>query len=276
MIHHVILLLKFGTILGMRKCHHIRLVFDQLRERNTKLWTMKRKKSKRLEESKAFFQVYEGAVYLNQGKTYLVTSLDLSRKIAWCKESDLKYYTKIIDSTDIHVVGGNVAYPAPAKLSSQFSRTTARADPCRVTTNACAPKYSYASQAVWVPVPPSIIEAVMDKNLDYRAGLHAASHAVLHVVPLRIICNLSDLAPECADPHKSNFLKRILLYDQHPGGTGVSLQVQPIFMELLTAALELLTSCHCAGDLGCPNCIQSFACKAYNEGCTQGCSNYDH
>lgn len=57
-------------------------------------------------------QVYEGAVYLNQGKTYLVTSLDLSRKIAWCKEADLKYYTKILDSTDIHVVGGNVVCQA--------------------------------------------------------------------------------------------------------------------------------------------------------------------
>lgn len=46
----------------------------------------------------------------------------------------------------------------------------------------------------------------------------------------RIICNLSDLAPECADPHKSDFPKRILLYDQHPGGTGVSLQVNEMIL----------------------------------------------
>ncbi|CAB4281068.1 unnamed protein product [Prunus armeniaca] len=44
-----------------------------------------------IEESRAFFQVYEGAVYMNQGKTYLVTSLDLSRKIASCYVADLKY-----------------------------------------------------------------------------------------------------------------------------------------------------------------------------------------
>ena len=61
---------------------------------------------------KTLIQVYEGAVYLNQGKTYLVTSLDLSRKIAWCEEAKLSYYTKTRDRTDIHVVGGNVVCQA--------------------------------------------------------------------------------------------------------------------------------------------------------------------
>ena len=39
-------------------------------------------------------------------------------------------------------------------------------------------------QAVWVPVPHSTKLAVTMNNLDFRAGLHAASHAVLNVVPL--------------------------------------------------------------------------------------------
>lgn len=53
-------------------------------------------------------QVYEGAVYMCQGRTYLVEKLDLSNKIALCKEADLKYYTKTRDYTDIHVIGGNI------------------------------------------------------------------------------------------------------------------------------------------------------------------------
>ena len=39
-------------------------------------------------------------------------------------------------------------------------------------------------QAGWVPVPQSTKLAVPMNNLDFRAGLHAASHAVLNVVPL--------------------------------------------------------------------------------------------
>ncbi|CAB4281111.1 unnamed protein product [Prunus armeniaca] len=222
---------------------------------------------------------------MNQGKTYLVTSLDLSRKIASCYVADLKYYTKSRDNTDIHVIGSKYAY-RPQLSNIQFSRTPARGDPCKVTAtwlgyhcvsrgsneimetvDHVLPKYSYESQAVWVPVPQSVKEAVIMKDLNFRAGQHAASHVVLNVVPLRIICNLSDLAPECIDPEYTRYYpERILLYDRHPGGSGVSVQVQPIFMELLIAALELLTSCRCSEHGGCPNCLQSFACKEYNEG----------
>jgi len=42
----------------------------------------------------------------------------------------------------------------------------------------------FRHQAVWVPVPLSIKEAVVKQNFDFRGGLHAASHAILHVVPL--------------------------------------------------------------------------------------------
>lgn len=45
---------------------------------------------------------------MRQGKTYLVNRLDLSNKIALCKEADLKYYTKPRDCTDIEVVGGKI------------------------------------------------------------------------------------------------------------------------------------------------------------------------
>ncbi|XP_038878310.1 uncharacterized ATP-dependent helicase YprA isoform X4 [Benincasa hispida] len=242
-----------------------------------------------IEESKAFFQVtaasvYEGAVYMHQGRTYLVKSLNLSTMLAFCEEADLKYYTKTRDYTDIHVIDGNLAYPRRAP-NIPPSKTTAQANDCRVTTtwfgfyqiqkgsnqiidtlNLSLPKYSYNSQAVWVPVPQSIKEEVKRKNFDFRAGLHAASHALLNVVPLRIICNMSDLAPECANPHDTRYFpERILLYDQHPGGTGLSLQIQPVFIELLNAAFELLTSCRCLGETGCPNCVQSLTCHEYNE-----------
>lgn len=237
-----------------------------------------------IEESRAFFQVYEGAVYMNQGKTYLVKDLDLSSKIAWCQQADLKYYTKTRDYTDIHITGGNIAYPA-RNSNIQFARTTAQAQFCRVTTTwfgfrriwkksnqvfdtieLSLPNYSYESQAVWVPVSETIKKTVEALNYSFRGGLHAACHAILNVVPLYIVCNTSDIASECVNPYDARYVpERILLYDPRPGGTGIAAQVQPLFTELLTAALELLTSCHCSSDAGCPNCIQNLACQEYNE-----------
>ncbi|XP_011014684.1 PREDICTED: putative ATP-dependent helicase hrq1 isoform X3 [Populus euphratica] len=237
-----------------------------------------------IEESKAFFQIYEGAVYMHQGKTYMVKELDISEKIALCYEADLHYYTKTRDYTDIDVLGGDIAY-APRAFKNQSSRTAAQALSCKVTTtwfgfyciqrgsnkvldtfDLSLPKYSYESQAVWIPVPQPIKKLVEEKQFSFRGGLHAASHALLNVVPLYIRCNSSDLAPECPNPHDSRYFpERILVYDQHPGGTGVSMQIQPYFTELLNAALELLTYCHCSGDTGCPNCVQSMVCHEYNE-----------
>ncbi|KAK1564744.1 hypothetical protein Q3G72_010528 [Acer saccharum] len=236
-----------------------------------------------IEENKAFFQVYEGAVYMHQGYTYLVKELSISSKTALCQKADLKYYTKTRDYTDIHVIGGGIAYPTK-DFKNQLSRTTAQADVCKVTTTwfgfhriwrgsskifdtmeLSLPKYSYESQAVWIQVPQPV-KALVEKNFSFRSGLHAACHALLHVVPLYIRCNSSDLAPECPNPHDARYFPaRILLYDQHRGGTGVSKQIQPYFKDLLVAALELLTSCRCSGDAGCPNCVQNLTCHEYNE-----------
>nr|KJB39969.1 hypothetical protein B456_007G040200 [Gossypium raimondii] len=117
-----------------------------------------------IEESRAFFQVYEGAVYLHQGRTYLVKDLDLSRKIAYCEKAVMDYYTKTRDYTDIHIVGGKIAYPARVS-KDQLPKTTAQANPCSVTTtwfgfrrirrgsnqvldtvDLSLPRYSYESQ----------------------------------------------------------------------------------------------------------------------------------
>lgn len=53
-------------------------------------------------------QIYEGAVYMHQGSTYLVKELNVSSKIALCQRADLKYYTKTRDYTDVHVIGGGI------------------------------------------------------------------------------------------------------------------------------------------------------------------------
>ena len=64
-----------------------------------------------IELCKAFFEVYDGAVYLHQGRTYLCSKLDLQSLTAHVRPVRVKYFTSLIDMTDIHVMGGHVAYP---------------------------------------------------------------------------------------------------------------------------------------------------------------------
>ncbi|CAI5471191.1 unnamed protein product [Closterium sp. Yama58-4] len=258
-----------------------------------------------IEESKAFFVLYEGAVYLQQGRTFLVTSLDLEKREARCVRADVRYYTKTIDMVAVTIKGGTLAFPYPhmpsakpasaslvmtsahkvlkeamtsaAHAAAPFEpvtsahvakggvMTSAQTAPCEVTTRwigyrkmwrgsgepfetveMTLPDVTYATQAVWVAVAGGTKAAVEAAGSDYRASLHAAAHALANMVPLFLACMASDMGVECASPYDSRFFpQRLLLYDKHPGGIGLAVQLQPQFPSILRAALELVTKCQC-------------------------------
>ncbi|EFJ19701.1 hypothetical protein SELMODRAFT_418902 [Selaginella moellendorffii] len=237
-----------------------------------------------VEANRAFFQIYEGAVYINQGKKFLVNRLNLTERLAFCRPTDVKYYTKTRDYTDVHVVGSELTYPKRAS-DVKYRLTSAQVNRCQITTSWIGfrkiwevsnetfdsvdlhlPDVSYDSQAAWIRVPNEVKEAVEAKCLDLRAGLHSACHALLNVLPLYIMCNPSDVGTDCAHPQDKRYYPvRLLVFDRCPGGIGISAQAQPLFAELLQAALEQVMSCDCTGNTGCPNCVQYFSCDEYNE-----------
>ncbi|XP_048537809.1 uncharacterized ATP-dependent helicase YprA-like [Triticum urartu] len=235
-----------------------------------------------IEQSKAFFQVHEGAVYMHQGVSYLVDRLDLSSRTAYCSisMSELCYHTKTEDYTDIDVA-------APADASGGV-----RADECTVTTRWVGyrrifkttdqvsdviplhlPSYSFDTQAVWATIPQTVRASMEQSKLWFRGGLHGAAHAILSILPLHMMCGSGDLGTECVDPHETRkrdddrvvVPDRILLYDKHPGGIGLAAQARTLFGDLLAAALELVLACGGGNSDGCPNCVQSFACRHTNK-----------
>ncbi|CAI5494579.1 unnamed protein product [Closterium sp. Naga37s-1] len=64
-------------------------------------------------------KLYEGAVYLQQGRTFLVTSLDLEKREARCVRADVRYYTKTIDMVTVTIKGGTLAFPYPHMPSAK-------------------------------------------------------------------------------------------------------------------------------------------------------------
>ncbi len=114
-------------------------------------------------------------------------------------------------------------------------------------------------------VPASARAALRARDLPFRDGLHAASHALLNVLPLRLMCGALDMGTECDNPYDTRFRpERLLVFDKHPGGIGLAGQAHAAFGELLELALELVRGCGCAGDHGCPACVQHTGCGEYN------------
>src|SRR5439155_17231443 len=57
-----------------------------------------------VDESRAFFHVHPGAVYLHQGEQYELSELDLAGRVALVGRSQADFYTQVRDRTDIEVL----------------------------------------------------------------------------------------------------------------------------------------------------------------------------
>jgi DEAD/DEAH box helicase domain-containing protein len=93
-----------------------------------------------IEASKAFWEVYDGAIYLFQGRSYLCRRVDLSSRVAEVVPADVRYWTKVVDLTNVHVLGGNVAYDVPGADAADpraggavMPPTSARSGPAVIT-----------------------------------------------------------------------------------------------------------------------------------------------
>ena len=70
---------------------------------------------------------------------------------------------------------------------------------------------------------------VHEVGMPFRDGLHAASHAILNVIPLFMLCGATDMGAECDNPYDTRYRpERLLVYDKHPGGIGLAAQVRAL------------------------------------------------
>jgi ATP-dependent helicase YprA (DUF1998 family) len=249
-----------------------------------------------IELSKAFFAVYDGAVYMHQGRTYLCSGLNLETLEATVRPADVKYYTSTVDATDIAVEGGRVAFlphleaaPAAAgeagEAAGEGERTSARCGRALVTTRFMGytriwrgsgvafdrvdlflPDVQLETEACHLRLPPAARARCAAAGLDFAAGVHAAAHALLNALPLRVLgVNAGDVGAECAGPPGSRPRpERLCLFDKHPGGIGLAAAAAAAFPALLRDALALVAGCDCDGGGGCPNCIQHAGCGEHN------------
>ena len=54
--------------------------------------------------SRAFFELYEGAIYMHRAQQYFVTKLDLETLTALCKPVSVTYYTRANNANHVNIV----------------------------------------------------------------------------------------------------------------------------------------------------------------------------
>jgi DEAD/DEAH box helicase domain-containing protein len=216
--------------------------------------------------------VHPGAVYLHQGDSYVVDSLDTEDGIAFVHAEDPGYATFARERTDIAVTGTGECL--------QFGPVTLGLVPVRVTHQVVGylrrrlsgevidfieldmPEQVLPTTAVMYTITP---EALLHKGIDaprIPGSLHAAEHAAIGLLPLVASCDRGDIGG-MSTAIGPDGLPTVFVYDGYPGGAGFAERGFRQARTWLGATAAAIEACECPS--GCPSCVQSPKCGNGND-----------
>jgi ATP-dependent helicase YprA (DUF1998 family) len=245
-----------------------------------------------IEYSRAFYEIYEGSVYLNRGYRYVVTKMDFEDRKAYCRKltRKLTYHTKIecLTSVSIITVCKSERKVSPGRSSNReghnqlFGEVTCATGRIRIVksgwelqkisnitgsvieeTELHMPNLEFETNAFWVDIMLSgrSVFNCDEVNLEPLA-IHAANHVLASAAAIVLQCDMDDICCLHSGERLDGII-RLLLYDGHSGGTGVSKAIYSMKTEIFERAVQLSTECNCNTN-GCPACVHSKRCPLEN------------
>jgi DEAD/DEAH box helicase domain-containing protein len=217
--------------------------------------------------------VHVGAVYVHQGVTHVVTTLDLEAAAATVVEQTVDYSTLARSISDIRVsdisetrdFGGVRLCRGLVDVTSQvvsFQRRRPNGESLGEEA-LDLPKQELQTQAVWWTLPESMVASAGIPAASIPGAAHAAEHASIGLLPLFATCDRWDLGGVSTACHADTGQPTVFVYDGHPGGAGFAEQGFEIAATWLSATRDAIAQCPC--DSGCPSCVQSPKCGNGNE-----------
>jgi DEAD/DEAH box helicase domain-containing protein len=227
-----------------------------------------------IESSVALFQIFPGAIYLHQGESYLVESLDLAARTAHARPVTVNYYTQDKEITDLHIIkvmaekscGGIKVYLGEVEVTTtvvgfkklaHFTEEVIGEEPLDL------PPQHFPTVALWFDMPPGMAARLATDQLDFAGGLHATEHAAIAILPLFALCDRNDIGGVSTPLHPDTGKPQVFIYDAYPGGIGIAEKGFDLVEELWQTTLSAIKECPC--EEGCPSCIQSPKCGNNNK-----------
>lgn len=216
--------------------------------------------------------VHPGAVYLHQGESYLVDSLNLEDGVAFVHSENPGYTTFARETVGIHVTAegdrrnydGVTLGLVPVSVTHQVIGYLRRRLSGEVIDfiELDMPEYTLETMASMYTIDPEVLEDIGIGPTRVAGALHAAEHAAIGLLPLVASCDRGDIGGvstvigECGLP-------TVFVYDGHPGGAGFAEQGYRQASTWLSATFAAIRACEC--ERGCPSCVQSPKCGNGND-----------
>src|ERR1700676_3097459 len=241
--------------------------------------------------SSAALTLYEGAIYLIQASPRQVERLDWKGRKAFVTKTNADYYTEAIDYTrlkildrfeddahptnvcargEVHVVRRVAGY----KKIRYYSHENVGFGPVNL------PDSEMHTSAVWWQVSPTALHGAFPNRWQALDGFLRAAYAIHSIAGLLTMSDRRDLGRAIGDGEgqwfavtdgqgrgrlkdasgealeldvSSEFVPTLFLYDNYPGGIGLSVPLYDLRNEVIARATVLISSCDCK--FGCPACI---------------------
>jgi DEAD/DEAH box helicase domain-containing protein len=241
--------------------------------------------------SSALTTLHEKAIYICEGDQYFVDKLDFAERKAYVTKTDVDYFTDAIDYTDVKILDefdrkrfdrfdvrhGEVHVATQVvgfkKIKFHTMENVGSGD-------LSLPQNEMHTTAYWLTIPAALLQALPFRSEERTNGLHGLAYVLHHVAPLFLMCDLHDLGvsigdnttgesvlprnlaakipprqgPVSAEP---DFEPNIFLYDNYPGGIGLSPSLLDLDKTLFEYCLKTIASCPC--EAGCPSCVGPVA-----------------
>ena len=222
-----------------------------------------------VDEPSAHLIVHEGAVYVHQGDSYLVQTLDLADRVALVEPGEPGYTTTAKTATEVEIRG--------ELRTAAWGAAEVRFGDVQVTrqvvsfTQRCAdtgallgeipldlPPRHLVTRAVWWTLSEEAADALAGAGVDLGGAAHAAEHASIGLLPLFATCDRWDIGGVSAARHPATGKLTVFVYDGHDGGAGFAERGFGAAADWLRATRQAIAGCDC--EAGCPSCVQSPKC----------------
>lgn len=221
-----------------------------------------------VDAARADATVHAGAVYVHQGRTYVVDLLEDDVALVR-EESVLAYRTRAHATKHVAILRtrderdwGDVRWGfGSIELTSRvttYQRLRVPSLEVLATLPVERPERRMRTSAVWWTLTPDCLQAAGIGPADLPGALHAAEHAAIGLLPLVATCDRWDVGGLSTALHEQTLLPTIFVYDGLPGGSGFAERAFTSATPWLRATRDAIAACACRD--GCPSCVQSPKC----------------
>ena len=240
----------------------------------------------------ALTALHPKAIYICEGEPYFVEKLDFAERKAYVKRTDVDYYTDAIDYTKIKVLdlfanqdlGRCRVSHGEVHVATQvvgFKKIKFHTMENVGAGDLQLPQNEMHTTAYWLTVPSALMQAVPFPAEQRINGLFGLAYLLHHVSPIFMMCDLHDVGVSIGDNTSGeslpprlmparpagqgqgqedmsvvmdpDFEPNIFIYDNYPGGIGLSPSLFSLEARLLEHGLRTLEACPCRD--GCPSCV---------------------